>query len=90
MSISTNMIIPVRCFTCGKVIGHMENRYNELKDAGMPIPAIYKELGVQRICCKRMLLLNVNAADRMSEYTVLPEKVTRTEHTDGLRVVKAR
>tara|TARA_B100001059_G_C17281684_1_gene308553 strand:- start:157 stop:411 length:255 start_codon:yes stop_codon:yes gene_type:complete len=84
------MIIPVRCFTCGKVVGHMEKRYNELKDAGMPIPAIYQELGLRRICCKRMLFLNVNAGDKMAEYTVLPENVERTPNRDGLRIVKAR
>ena len=44
------MIIPVRCFTCGKVVGHMLGRYNDLKEADMNDVDIYKTLGLRRIC----------------------------------------
>lgn len=84
------MIIPVRCFTCGKVVGHMLGRYNDLKEAGMNDVDVYKTLGLRRICCKRMLMTCVSASDQMSCYTELPDKVTRTTNVDKIRIVRAR
>ena len=84
------MIIPVRCFTCGKVVGNMLGRYNDLKEAGMNDVAVYKELKLQRICCKRMLMTCVSASDQMSCYTELPNKVSRTTNVDKIRIVSAK
>jgi len=83
------MIIPVRCFTCGKVIANKLNKYDELVAAKMPVEDIFKELAVQRICCKRMLTTNVNACDKVAQYTTLPAKVERTTSIDRCRIYKA-
>lgn len=53
-------MLPVRCFTCGKVLGNKEEVYTKmLKDKIKPVE-IFKKLGITRYCCKRMLLTNIN------------------------------
>jgi len=57
------MIIPVRCFSCGRVIGsdyvRFVNRMEEIRKTQNrePLPeeaaAILDELNVKRYCCRR-------------------------------------
>ena len=73
------MIIPVRCFTCGKVIGDIyeeyKKRYEEYKktvDAGekpKETPKqILDDLGLERYCCRRMLLTHVELIGESAPY----------------------
>ncbi|HDD57165.1 MAG: DNA-directed RNA polymerase subunit N [Thermoplasmata archaeon] len=73
------MIIPVRCFTCGKVIGSLyedfNKRYQEYKravEAGEKPKETPKEilddLGVERYCCRRMLLTHVDLLKEAAPY----------------------
>ncbi len=52
-------MLAIRCYTCGKVIGHMWERYLELLRNGTPKEALDK-LGLKRYCCRRMLLTHVD------------------------------
>ena len=73
------LIIPVRCFTCGKIIGDVykdyKKRYLDYKkaiDAGekpkeMP-KDILDDLGVERYCCRRMILTHVDLIDESAPY----------------------
>ncbi len=74
-----DMIIPVRCFTCGKIIAdkyeEYKVRYDEYKrtmDSGekpKETPKqILDELGVDRYCCRRMLLTHVELIDESAPY----------------------
>ena len=83
------MLFPVRCFTCGKVISQKYDLYKQLKDAGMPIPALYKEIGITKMCCKRMFSGHVEVYEHIEKYNTLPEKVTRTQSVDRNRHYKA-
>ena len=53
-------LIPVRCFTCGKVVGNDWNRWKQwrLENGNDPVKvaAYLDELGYKRYCCRRMLL----------------------------------
>lgn len=73
------MIIPVRCFSCGKVIGSLyeeyKKRYDEHKkavDAGekpKETPKqILDDLGVDRYCCRRMILSHVDLVKEAAPY----------------------
>jgi DNA-directed RNA polymerase subunit N (RpoN/RPB10) len=59
------MLIPIRCFTCGKVIAHLWNDYlktiAQKKHDCQPNAEgkVLTELGVIRYCCRRMFLGNV-------------------------------
>jgi DNA-directed RNA polymerase subunit N len=50
------MIIPVRCFSCGKVIGHLWEEYKRRVEAGEPPGKVLDSLGLKRFCCRQMFL----------------------------------
>ena len=59
----STMIIPVRCFTCGKLISHRWNEYS-LRISGGDDPAdILSDMGYSRYCCRRMFLTNVDITE---------------------------
>ena len=73
------MIIPVRCFTCGKVIGDIyeeykkrKKEYDEAVKAGKKPKETPKEildsLGVDRYCCRRMILSHVDLIQDAAPY----------------------
>lgn len=87
------MIIPVRCFTCNKVIGDKWNYYvkrckeeektvedntdaknksgktetklNPLHFEENIRQKVFEELGLERICCRRMLLGHIDLIDKI-------------------------
>lgn len=65
------MIIPVRCFTCGKVIGNLWERYQELVTGPNAIPCgeALDKLGLTRYCCRRMLMTHVDLIDHLLLYS---------------------
>ena len=65
------MIIPIRCFTCGKLIGDKWEPFDRMKKEGKNINEIYKELGITRFCCKRMLVSHVNLLDDLLAFNRL-------------------
>lgn len=68
------MIIPVRCFTCGKVIGNLWDKYNELvkEYEARGMHEAYKHaldaIGLKRDCCRRMVSTHVNLIDDLILY----------------------
>lgn len=63
------MIIPVRCFTCGKIIGDKWEKYLEYLKEDEESKALDK-LGLHRYCCRRMILTHVDLIDRLLAYNV--------------------
>ncbi len=57
------MIIPVRCFTCGKVVGSLWEPFLQKVNAGEPPRQALDELGLKRYCCRRMILTNADLID---------------------------
>ena len=62
------MIIPIRCFTCGKVIGNKWKEYKRLQEEGEENGVILSKLGLVRYCCRRMLLTHVEAINDLLKY----------------------
>ena len=62
------MIIPVRCFTCGKVIGNKWQRYLQLLSEKKEPLEIFKELGLNRYCCRRMIISHVDLIEKLLKY----------------------
>jgi DNA-directed RNA polymerase subunit N len=62
------IIIPVRCFTCGSLIGDkwedFAMRIKQGEDAGN----VLDSLGVKRYCCRRMLLSHVEVIDEILKF----------------------
>lgn len=62
------MIVPVRCFSCGAVIGgKYEDFVEKLKD-GKEAKQVLDELNVERYCCRRMLLSHRDFIDEVIKY----------------------
>lgn len=57
------MIIPVRCFTCGKLIADKWEEFAARVKAGEDAGKVLDSLGVKRYCCRRMLLSHVEIID---------------------------
>ncbi len=62
------MMIPVRCFTCGAVIGQHWDIYRERLARGESPRAVMDSLGLDRYCCRRMLLTHVDLLDEVGPY----------------------
>jgi DNA-directed RNA polymerase subunit N len=59
------MMIPIRCFTCGNLIGDkfvsFQSRTKGSEDPGK----VLDELGLKRYCCRRMLISSVDVIDQV-------------------------
>ncbi len=62
------MIVPVRCFTCGKVIGNVYDVYKDRVDQGEDPEDVLDDLGIDRYCCRRMLLSHTDLIDEVMQY----------------------
>lgn len=63
------MIIPVRCFTCGKVIGDKWEEFKERAKEGQEDQQdVLDELGLNKYCCRTVFLTHVDMLDDVAEY----------------------
>jgi len=60
-------MIPVRCFTCGKVISSVWDEYKKRTQTEDP-GKVLNDLGIERYCCRRMLLSHVELVDLLAPY----------------------
>lgn len=72
------MIIPVRCFTCNKIISSVQPKYEflmekkkkenpditEQEDIEKNLE-IFTKIGIERYCCKRHLISHVDIIDKI-------------------------
>ena len=62
------MIIPIRCFSCGKPIGHLWEEYKERVARGEKPNKVLDSLGLERYCCRATFLGHVDLIDVASEF----------------------
>lgn len=62
------MIIPIRCFSCGKLIGDKWEEFARRVKAGEQSIMVLDSLGVKRYCCRRMLISHVEIIDEILKY----------------------
>jgi DNA-directed RNA polymerase I, II, and III subunit RPABC5 len=65
------MIIPIRCFTCGKVIGNQWDHYLRLLEAEYTEGQALDALELKRYCCRRMLLTHVDLIGKLLMYNTM-------------------
>ena len=69
------MIIPIRCFSCGKVVGDKWETYLEyLQDDTMTEGDALDKLKLRRYCCRRMVLTHVDLIEKFLRYNPLEKK----------------
>ena len=64
----TKMIIPVRCFSCGKPIGHLWDTYKDKVAKGKSKKEVMTELGIHRYCCRSVFLSHVDLVDDVAKF----------------------
>ncbi len=64
------MIIPVRCFTCGKVIADKWEEFKAGVAKGENPAEVLDRLGVKRYCCRRMFLSHVDLVEDALKFSV--------------------
>ncbi len=59
------MLIPVRCFSCGKLIADKYDDYQNKIKAGEEPDKVLDSLGFDMYCCRRMLLTTVETIQQV-------------------------
>jgi len=62
------MIVPVRCFSCGKPIGHLWEKFKEKVADGEKAKAVLDEIGLERYCCRSMFLGQADYIELISKF----------------------
>lgn len=62
------MIIPIRCWTCGKPIGHLWEDFQERSKKGENKKDVLDDLGLERYCCRAMFMGHVDIIDTLAQF----------------------
>jgi len=62
------MIVPIRCFTCGKLIADKWEEFARRVKAGEDAGFVLDSLGIRRYCCRRMFLSHVEIIDEILKF----------------------
>jgi DNA-directed RNA polymerase subunit N (RpoN/RPB10) len=73
------MSLPVRCFTCNKIIGQYEERFVQALQETDNIKEILDSFNLTRYCCRRMFLGYVPVLDKQ---LVFPQNIN--EKSDSI------
>ncbi len=62
------MIIPIRCFSCGKPVAHLWEDFTERVEKGEDRKKVLDNLGLERYCCRALFLGHVDLLEIASEF----------------------
>ncbi len=62
------MIIPVACFSCGKPVGHLWEKYKEQVANGVDRKKAMDELGLERYCCRALFMGHVDLLETVARF----------------------
>jgi len=63
------MIVPVRCFSCGKPLAGFYNEFKERTAKGEDAGKVLDEMKIKRYCCRKALLTAVDMVDEVMKYS---------------------
>jgi len=63
------MIIPIRCFTCGKPIAHLWDEFREGVDKGRNAKNLLDSLGLERYCCRSIFLTHIELIKQVGRFS---------------------
>lgn len=67
-------VVPVRCFSCGALIGDKWEEFKRRVEAGETPGKVLDSLGVKKYCCRAALLSNVDVLDEALKYQLVKER----------------
>ena len=62
------MIIPIRCFSCGKPVAHLHEEYKERLEKGEDSKEVLDDLGIERYCCRALFVGHVDLIDTAAQF----------------------
>ena len=62
------MLIPVRCFSCNKIIGSSYEAFVERRENGEDPAEIMNDLGIERYCCRKIFVSHLDLIDELLPY----------------------
>jgi DNA-directed RNA polymerase subunit N len=62
------MIIPIRCFSCGKPVAHLWDEYVKRVKAGEDKKKVMDDLGLNRFCCRALFLGHVDLMHTIAQF----------------------
>lgn len=62
------MMIPIRCWGCGKPVGHLWEQFQEKFEKGEDRKKVLDELGLERYCCRALFLGHVDLVDTVAQF----------------------
>ena len=62
------MIIPIRCYSCGKPIAHLWEKFSEQVKKGEDPKKVLDSLGLDRFCCRAQFLGHVELIDDVAHF----------------------
>ena len=70
VQVSDKMLIPVRCWSCGKVIAHVYEQYKQAVAAGGDPQKTLDDIGLERYCCRRMFVAHIDLIDEIAPFSI--------------------
>ncbi len=62
------MIIPIRCFSCAKPVGHFWEEFQIRTEKGENTKKVLDSLGLERYCCRGLFLGHIDLMDIAGEF----------------------
>lgn len=62
------MIVPVRCFTCGKLVADKYEEFTARMKAGEDPKLVLDTLGLKRYCCRRTVISSLDVTEQLMPY----------------------
>ena len=75
------MLVPIRCFTCGGLVGDKYEEFANNKDGDESPSKVLDDLGLKRYCCRRTIISTVEFIDQMMPYY---EALSKTQDSFSL------
>jgi DNA-directed RNA polymerase subunit N len=64
------MQIPVRCLSCGKVIGDRYDEFQDRTENGEDAGEVLDDLGLEKYCCRTVFLTHVDNIEEVGEHRI--------------------
>ena len=64
----TKMMIPIRCFSCGKPVAHLWEQFQGRVKKNEDRKKILDDLGLERYCCRALFLGHVDLIDNAARF----------------------
>ena len=62
------MLVPVRCFSCNKIVGGTYEEFVERRENGEDPAKVMDDLGIKRYCCRKIYVSHLDLIDELLPY----------------------